>query len=218
MKKLINRYKGYLYIGAVIVAMLLLSRYHHVDGSFGDSLFRAVGIQPWIGINSNSRLHIPVIIGIPLLLVGLFGAVTVYRKRYPKIGSIMAISCIVFALIFGAIAEKAMFLVKRNAVDAASVEITNSNCQFRSEQDEVLVTCTFTIYNYGKVERIQLTPITPEWFEEDEFPEMSSAQLDIQKRSKGSYTIQQVIALSSDSSFSKEFNSVQFEVDVLKNG
>jgi hypothetical protein len=217
MKKLINRYKGYLYIGAVIVAMLLLSRYHHLDESVGDSLFRAVGLSPWTGSN-NTGLHIPVIIGIPLLLVGIFGAVSVYRGRYPKIGSFLAISCIVFALVFGAIAEKTMFLVKRNALDAASVNIANSNCQFSSEQDELLLTCTFTVYNYGKVEKIQLAPIIPDWIKEDRFPDVSSAELDLRKRSKGTYTIQFTSALKSNSSFSGGISDIPFEVNVLKNG
>ncbi|MHA7965487.1 hypothetical protein ACX93W_15245 [Paenibacillus sp. CAU 1782] len=217
MKQLNKRYKGYLYIGVIIASMLLLSSYH-LDGSFGDSLFRAVGLSPWTG-DENTGLHIPVIIGIPLLLAGIISAVSVYRERYPKIGSILVISCIVFALIFGTITSSVMFLVKRNAVDATSVDIANGKCQFRSDDGELLkLICTFTVYNYGKVEQIEVTPIIPEEIQTDGFPAFHANQLDISKRKKATYTTQFTVTHKNDSQWSGSLNEAQFDVKVLRTG
>lgn len=216
MKKLDKKVKGYLYISAVIAAMFLLPR-HHLGESIGDSLFRAVGLSPWTG-GENTGLHIPVIIGIPLLLVGIIGVVSVYRDRHPKIGNILVISCIVFALVFSTISEKTMFLVKQNAVDAASVDIANGNCQFKTDQNELLLNCTFTIYNYGKADRIELAPIIPEWLQTDGFPAFNANQLDIPKRKKTTYTMPFTSTLNNGSNYSGGINDVEFEVNVLRNG
>ncbi|MNP52685.1 hypothetical protein D3C76_1470950 [compost metagenome] len=94
--------KRLLYITVLCIGVLMLVRTHlHV--SLGDNIFSTVGISPWIG--KNTKFHLPVILGLIFLLIGLMGTVKIYKPRYPKVLSRIIIACVAVMLIFPLVSE-----------------------------------------------------------------------------------------------------------------
>ncbi|GMK41274.1 hypothetical protein PCCS19_43300 [Paenibacillus sp. CCS19] len=54
-----------------------------------------------------------------------------------------------------------MFVVKYNASDIASTEVSNGKCNFVSNENNVNADCSFKIYNYGKADEVVIRPILP---------------------------------------------------------
>ncbi len=54
--------------------------------------------------------------------------------------------------------RKLMFLLKYNAAGRNSMDISNSSCYVRTEENKLLADCSFTIYNYGELDQIIIKP------------------------------------------------------------
>lgn len=156
--------KGHYSLIAIILALLLVSQ-NHLKHSFGDSIFKSIGLSPWTN-GESSGLHLPVIIGIILLIIGFIGAGRYYRSKYPKITSRLVIGCIVFFLVFPFITEGVMFLVKYNSKGMDSIDISSGKCSFKSVENSVTADCSFTLFNYGEVDKIAINPILPNYLDD----------------------------------------------------
>lgn len=139
--------------------MLLISQ-THMKESFGDQIFEAIGISPWTESNQNG-LHLPVILGILLMIIGVAGSQRTLRGRHPKISRTVLIGCIAFFFIFPFMTQGVMFAAKYNAAGAASVQVTDAKCNFASNENKVTADCSFKIFNYGKAEEVVIKPILP---------------------------------------------------------
>jgi len=145
---------------AVVTGLLLLS-VHHLGHSFGDDLFRWAGIAPWTNPEANSGAHLPAIVGIILLVLGIVGVSHLYRERDPKVKSRVILGCIAFMMVFPFASEGGMFLLKSNASGLSSVSYAkkDSRCSYRTEDGKVLAECWLNIYNYGKEQQVTIRPL-----------------------------------------------------------
>lgn len=75
--------KRVLFIVMVVVGLLLIVN-NHLHYTPGDYLFQWIGVPPWTK-GHNTGVHLPVVIGLFLLLIGGIGTIRVYRHKYPKI-------------------------------------------------------------------------------------------------------------------------------------
>ncbi|CAG7659096.1 hypothetical protein ACFQI7_37320 [Paenibacillus allorhizosphaerae] len=153
------RRKEDLFFVLILIGLLLISN-THLGNSFGDSIFRAVGIPPWTNTEYDSGLHISVIVGLLVIVAGYIGAVKFYQFRFPKIRSRIVLSCIAFAFLFPIVTENALILLKYNSVSVSSVAFSkkNSQCSYRSEEANVKADCTVTLINYGKEKAVTVRP------------------------------------------------------------
>ncbi len=156
--------KGHYSLIAIVLALFLVSQ-NHLKHSFGDSIFKTIGFSPWTN-EGNLGLHLPVIIGIILFIIGFIGAARYYRSRCPKISSRLVIGCIAFFLVFPFITEGVMFLVKYNSNGIDSIDISSGKCSFKSEENIVTADCSFTLFNYGEVNKIAINPILPNYLDD----------------------------------------------------
>ncbi|UVI29568.1 hypothetical protein [Paenibacillus spongiae] len=145
------RRKEALFFVLILIGLLLISN-THLGYSFGDSIFRAVGIPPWTNAEYDSGLHISVNVGLLAIVAGCIGAVKFYQVRFPKIRSRIILSCIAFVFLFPFVTENAMILLKYNSGSISSVDYSkkNSQCSYQSEEANVKADCTVTLINYGK--------------------------------------------------------------------
>ncbi|SDX06188.1 hypothetical protein SAMN05518855_1008111 [Paenibacillus sp. CF384] len=145
------RRKEFPFFVLILIGLLLISK-SHLGYSFGDSIFRAIGLAPWTNAEYESGVHFPVIVGLIVILVGYLGAVKFYQVRFPKVRSRIILSCIAFVFLFPFLTEKAMILLKYNSVSVSSVAFSrnNSHCNYRSEEAKVIANCSVTLLNYGK--------------------------------------------------------------------
>jgi len=155
-----SRFKneGVLWLAVIFVSLCLLVN-HHLGYSLGDSLLQAIGIPPWIG-SDRQKLHVS---AITLILVFLFAAVMAvryYRPTVPRIISRIAIACIAFGIVFPYATEKVIVLVKLNSTSSDSIDYLNdSKCTFSQlSPDRMQANCSLTLFNYGKVESVTITP------------------------------------------------------------
>lgn len=150
--------KEVLFFVLILIGLLLISN-THLGYSFGDDIFRAVGIPPWTG-NYDSGLHLSVIAGLLAIAAGYIGAVRFYQVRFPKIRSRIVLGGIAFVVLFPFVTEKAMILLNYNSVSITSVAFSqkNSQCSYRSEETNVEANCTVTLINYGKEKDITVKP------------------------------------------------------------
>jgi hypothetical protein len=169
--------KGIYFIVAIVAALFILSN-NHLDHSVGDRIFNILGISPWTEKN-QSGLHLSVLLGFIILIVGVVGATKYYRPRDPKVLSRIIIGCIAFVFVYPIATEKVMLLIKYNTSGIESVDYSkkNSRCNFQSEGNSVKANCSFTIYNYGDENRITIRPILTE-------VEFESRELSIRTHSK----------------------------------
>lgn len=151
--------KSVLYVVALLLGLLMISD-NHLDNSYGDYLFKLIGLSPWTD-RDETGIHLPAILGFSLLLIGVSGTVRTYRPRFPKILSSVIIGCIVFVLICPIASEKAMFLLKHNSkgINSLDFSIKDSKCDFQTVESAVKANCSFTIYNYGTEEDVLIKPI-----------------------------------------------------------
>lgn len=151
--------KRVLFIVMVVVGLLLIVN-NHLHYTPGDYLFQWMGVPPWTK-GHNNGVHLPVVIGLFLLLIGGIGIIRVYRHKYPKIRSRLIISCIVFIILFPMATEQFMFLVHRNTTGVGSVDIhvKESECQIRTEDDYVKAYCSIPVFNYGDEVQLTLRPV-----------------------------------------------------------
>lgn len=121
-----------------------------------------LGLPVWITTTATiGRIHITVLLGLLLLIVGIVGTVRNYRNRYPKILSRTIIGCLVLIIIYPFMTEKAMFLIKYNSSGIHSLDYTkkDSQCSYTTNSNQVTATCSFTLYNYGIENEVTLKPI-----------------------------------------------------------
>lgn len=160
--------KGFYYVAAIFIALLLLA-YHHLRYSLGDSIFNAVGLSPWTKSN-NTGFHLPAIIGIVLLLVGVSGTVKYYKPKYPKILRRIIIGCCVFFIVTPYISEGTMYLLKHNSNGIDSIDVADLKCRYKTDEgNSVIADCSFELYNYGRAEKISLKPVLNQDYVEFEF-------------------------------------------------
>jgi len=164
------------------IGLLLLAN-HHLGESIGDSLLRAVGISPWTG-KYNSGFHLPVLPGFALLVIGIIGTARFYRPRYPKIMSRLVIGSIAFFIVLPNITETTMFFVKHETKGTLSLDVTNVNCDIRSDGNEATADCQFKLYNYGKADRISIKPVLQNEFSRQPAFEFESNILTLDPHSK----------------------------------
>ncbi|SMF92447.1 hypothetical protein SAMN05661091_5828 [Paenibacillus uliginis N3/975] len=133
--------------------------------SFGDDLFRWIGISPWTDGKSRG-LHLPVLFGFLLLIFGVVGASRIYQSRYPKIMSRLIIGCVAFIMIFPFITENLFFLTKFNSTGVSSVAFSkkDSQCNYETEDKTVKIKCQLNLYNYGKEHSITIRPLLDDGF------------------------------------------------------
>lgn len=148
-----------IFISAVVLGLLLIS-VHHLGYSFGDDIFRWLGIPPWTRKN-NMGLHLSTILGLLLSIIGIIGTASIYRPRYPKIMSRLIIGCIAFIMIFPFITEKLFSLTYFNSTGTSSVVYSkkDSQCNYSDEGKKVKAVCKLNIYNYGKLDNVSIRPI-----------------------------------------------------------
>ncbi|RKN86294.1 hypothetical protein [Paenibacillus ginsengarvi] len=153
------RKKEALFFVLILIGLLLISD-THLGHSFGDRIFRAVGIPPWTNTEYDSGLHISVIVGLLVLTAGYIGAVKFYQFRFPKIRIRIILVCIAFVFLFPIVTEKAMILLYYNSGSVSSVAFSekNSQCSYRSEEGKVKADCTVTLINYGKEKAVNVRP------------------------------------------------------------
>jgi hypothetical protein len=151
--------KPFLYFILIVIGLLFIS-YTHLGYSFGDSMFRAVGLPPWTNTEYDSGLHISVIIGLLIMVAGYIGAVKGYQERFPKIRSRIIIGCIAFVYLFPLVTENTMILLKYHSMSVDSVDFIpkNSQCSYRSQDANVQADCTITMINYGKEKEVKIRP------------------------------------------------------------
>ena len=149
--------KGILYIFMIMLAVLLLSD-NGLRRSIGDGLFSAISISPW-----TMGLHIPVLCGFLLLIVGVAGVVKLYRARYPRIVGFLFLIITVFLLVFPLAHKQVMFLIKHNAAGITSMDYNqrDSRCLVKTVDQVVKAFCSFNIYNYGEEHELQIAPKIP---------------------------------------------------------
>ncbi|MBU5350011.1 hypothetical protein KQI80_29640 [Paenibacillus lautus] len=147
-------------ISAIIVGLLFISN-QHLGYSFGDDLFRWAGISPWTK-EGNYGLHLPVITGLILLMVGILRVVRMYRPRYPKIMSRVMIGCVAWIVIFPFISEFVMYVVNYNSSGISSVAYIkkDSKCDYRTENEAILARCQIQIYSYGTEQQVTVRPLS----------------------------------------------------------
>ncbi len=144
---------------AIILALFILTG-NHVGRSLGDYIFEQLGISPW-SEGERLGLHRPVLIGLPLLFIGIIGTVKYYKPRYPRIVSRIVIGYLLFIILYPLAAEKATMLLLYNATGFRYIDYAKeqSHCSFHTEEDKAIANCSFTIYNYGKVDEITIKPL-----------------------------------------------------------
>lgn len=140
---------------------LLFISNQHLGYSFGDDLFRWAGISPWTK-EGNYGLHLPVITGLILLMVGILRVVRMYRSRYPKIMSRVMIGCVAWIVIFPFISEFVMYVVNYNSSGISSVAYIkkDSKCDYRTENEAILARCQIQIYSYGTEQQVTVRPLS----------------------------------------------------------
>lgn len=140
---------------------LLFISNQHLGYSFGDDLFRWAGISPWTK-EGNYGLHLPVITGLILLMVGILRVVRMYRPRYPKIMSRVMIGCVAWIVIFPFISEFVMYVVNYNSSGITSVAYSrkDSKCDYRTENEAILARCQIQIYSYGTEQQVMVRPLS----------------------------------------------------------
>ncbi|WP_337103279.1 hypothetical protein [Paenibacillus sp. YIM B09110] len=151
--------KSVLYIVGLLLGLLMIAK-NHLDHSFGEFLFKFIGLSPWTNVDKTG-FNLPVIIGFLLILFGVSGTARTYRPRFPIIFSSLIIGCIAFVLISPIASEKAMFLLKHNSKGIHSLDysIKDSKCYIQTVESVVKSDCSFTIYNYGKEENFMIKPM-----------------------------------------------------------
>lgn len=149
-----------LFIVMGVVGLLLIVN-NHLKHALGDYLFQWVGISPWTKEESDTGVHLPVVIGLTLLVAGGIGTVRVYRAQYPKIQSRFIISCIVVIILFPIATERFMFLVHRNTtgVESLDIAVKKSQCQIRTLDGEIKAYCSVSVFNYGNEAQLTLKPL-----------------------------------------------------------
>lgn len=143
---------------------------NHLGHSLGDHLFNALGISPWTKKNQTG-LHLSVILGLVLLVVGIIGTKRFYRHKFPKVLSWIIIGCIFFIIIFPIATEKVTFLFKydKSGLESLDYAKRESRCNFQSEGNKVKANCSFTIFNYGKEGKVTIKPILSDNFADIDF-------------------------------------------------
>jgi len=151
--------KESLFIFAIFFALIVLTN-THLHYSLGDLIFESLGIAPWTRGNQNG-FHLPVILGLIILISGIIGSVKYYSPRYPKIRSRIFICCIAFVLLYPLATEKAMFLFRHNAEGIKSIDLLkkDSRCSMQTTGDEIMANCSITIFNYGSADQLTVRPL-----------------------------------------------------------
>ncbi|MFB9277629.1 hypothetical protein [Cohnella cellulosilytica] len=151
--------KESIFVFAILLALFFVTN-NHLHSSFGDLVFEFFGISPWSKENHNG-VHLPVVLGIILLIIGIIGTVKYYSPRHPKIRSRIFIFCVAFILLYPVATEKALFLLRHNSSGIRSIDILTeeSRCSIRTVDDTVRANCSLTIFNYGNEEQLTIRPI-----------------------------------------------------------
>lgn len=143
----------------VLIVSLILSFPHHLGTSLGDDFVRLLGLNPWSG-SGDTGLHFTVLFTFLLFMYGMIGVVMGYRDKYPSVFLFVIVGCVVFALTYPLATEKLMFIVKHNATGETSLDYSSkeSTCSFRTNNGLVEVSCSLTIFNYGKEVLLKIKP------------------------------------------------------------
>lgn len=203
--------KALFFIIAILVSLILLSQ-NHLKHSMGDIIFEYFGISPWTKKN-NSGLHLPVLVGIVLLFISTIEAARFLRPRYPYILSRLVIGYIVFFLVFPFATEGLMFLVKHNSSHIDSINISQSSCSFMTKENKVIANCSFTIFNYGTVEKVSINPKIPN---EDFDFEFEKNILSLDKHSKLTRSMQFNGEQRSGNVFSGSLEGDVLDIEVIE--
>jgi len=204
--------KEALFFVLILIGLLLLSN-THLGYSFGDSIFRAIGIPPWTHTELDSGLHFSAIVGLLVIVSGYIGAVKFYQSRFPHIRSRIVLSCIAFAFLFPIVTEKTMIVLNFNSSSVSSVAFSkkNSHCSYRSEEANVKADCTITLINYGKEKAVTVRPYLLQNTADIKFEPMTVSLPPHQKIGVGTSFNGK---LSDGASFSGWSNDIGIEIEV----
>ncbi|GIP33307.1 hypothetical protein [Paenibacillus sp. J2TS4] len=193
-----RKYKGRAYVTLTLLAIFFLSP-HYYGISVGDYLIQKIGVPPWIKLSETSRLHLSVLIGIIILIVGFICAVQYYKKTDPKITRKLLMACVIIALVTPLASEQLLYLFNSRAAGIHSVHYVkeNSRCQYHSDVGGLQLDCSLMIVNFsGKQQRITVKPnwdSFPDslWYSSRELGEKGEAEeLFLGPRSKMVHTVQ----------------------------
>jgi hypothetical protein len=202
--------KGYFFIIVIAAAMLLISQ-THLKETFGDLIFETIGISPWTKSNQNG-MHLPVIAGLFLMIIGVAGAQRTLRDRHPKLTGTILIGCIAFFFIFPFITQGIMYAVKYNASDTNSVHVTDSKCNFTSIENKVTAECSFKVFNYGKAEELVIKPVLPTNWNRSIDIDFGAIAVKLDRHSEQSMTIQFKGTQNNGSGFTGWGQDIRMEV------
>ncbi|BBH20422.1 hypothetical protein Back11_17670 [Paenibacillus baekrokdamisoli] len=204
--------KNILYVVILLLGLLMISD-NHLDNSFGDYLFKFIGLSPWTD-KDETGLHLPALLGFSLLIFGVSCTVRTYRPRFPKILSRVIIGCIAFILICPIVSEKTMFLLKHNSkgINSLDFSMKDSKCNFQTVESDVKANCSFTIYNYGIEEEVLIKPIL-----KDKYPDIENFEehvVNIAPHRKHTFSVQFDGTQRNGTGFAGTLNKVGIELEV----
>jgi len=151
--------KAWIY-SSTLVASLLFIAVDHRGVSFGDHIFRYVGLPPWS--KQDQGFHYSVILGIILIFMSGNLVIQHFRKKYKRVARKVVVACILFFVLFPSITKGTLMLVHSNHTGLAVLDYSKKNYSCSQIYLDNLVTyeCTIQLFNYGKqVEYVQIKPI-----------------------------------------------------------
>ncbi|MFC5527962.1 hypothetical protein [Cohnella yongneupensis] len=205
--------KSVLFVVILLLGLLMISK-NHLDKSFGDYFFKLIGLSPWTD-HDETGLHLPALLGISLLVIGMSVTVRTYRPRYPKILSRVIISCVVFVLICPIVSEKVMFLLKHNSKGINSLDFStkDSRCNVQTVETAIKANCSFTIFNYGSEEEVIIKPILIDRYSDIDI-DVKEHVVSIAPHRKHLFSVQFDGTQKNGTGFAGTFNKVGIELEV----
>ena len=206
--------KGLFFVVLMLVGLLLIP-FTHLGDTFGDWIFRSIGISPWTD-EWNTGLHLPAILGIMALVIGFIGATRQLKPVYPKIISRLGWFCVAVLVLFPYITQGSLFLLKYNATGHDSIAIKDSQCKVNYEEADFRMECKVTLFNYGNIERVALKPILPPDLNNQVNATFESSSLRLDPHRKKTMTVAFAGVQQSNDRFSGTVREVDFEIEVEK--
>ncbi|WP_169082163.1 hypothetical protein [Paenibacillus sp. PL91] len=146
----------------IFVALLIILK-DHTGTSLGDRMLNTFGLSSWTNID-HTGFYLPGIIGITLFFVAVILTRRAYRSKGKEFRNQMIIGCILLIWLFPFASEKSLFLLlyHTSSVEKIDYSIKNNKCTFNGKENDVIASCSVTVYNYGKAESVSIRPLINE--------------------------------------------------------
>lgn len=152
--------KSFLLITLILLG-IFLAAYDHRGIQIGEQLFRAIGIEPRIRINSGTLYISNIISNIMIILPGIF-LVRHLRLKYTHVGKKVIVSTIILLLAFPTLSYWFMLATHFNKTGLSALDFSqnDSNCSYQSGEGVITYNCQLAIINYGgKYEDVIVKPL-----------------------------------------------------------